>query len=97
MMSSLVVGYTWAYTCISYVSVVVFQDMISIILAITFLVFSYNEMMPRVSYIKAMDVYLGVSQCLSIYSSFFFLSPRNLHSTTPISLLLFKLDTINLF
>ncbi|VDD94956.1 unnamed protein product [Enterobius vermicularis] len=37
-----------------------FQDMISIILAITFLVFSYNEMMPRVSYIKAMDVYLGV-------------------------------------
>uniref|UniRef100_A0A0N5B3T9 Neur_chan_LBD domain-containing protein n=1 Tax=Strongyloides papillosus TaxID=174720 RepID=A0A0N5B3T9_STREA len=37
-----------------------FQDMISIILAITFLIFSYNEMMPRVSYIKAMDVYLGV-------------------------------------
>uniref|UniRef100_A0A0M3I9C1 Neur_chan_memb domain-containing protein n=1 Tax=Ascaris lumbricoides TaxID=6252 RepID=A0A0M3I9C1_ASCLU len=36
------------------------QDMISIILAITFLIFSYNEMMPRVSYIKAMDVYLGV-------------------------------------
>ncbi|EPB76707.1 Neurotransmitter-gated ion-channel ligand binding domain protein [Ancylostoma ceylanicum] len=36
-----------------------FQDMISIILAITFLIFSYNEMMPRVSYIKAMDIYLG--------------------------------------
>ncbi|KIH42753.1 hypothetical protein ANCDUO_27258, partial [Ancylostoma duodenale] len=32
--------------------------MISIILAITFLIFSYNEMMPRVSYIKAMDIYL---------------------------------------
>ncbi|KJH48063.1 hypothetical protein DICVIV_05858 [Dictyocaulus viviparus] len=27
-----------------------FQDMISIILAITFLIFSYNEMMPRVTY-----------------------------------------------
>ena len=38
----------------------VFKDMVSIILAITFLIFSYNEMMPRVSYIKAMDVYLGV-------------------------------------
>uniref|UniRef100_A0AC35FQ08 Uncharacterized protein n=1 Tax=Panagrolaimus sp. PS1159 TaxID=55785 RepID=A0AC35FQ08_9BILA len=37
-----------------------FQDMISIILTITFLLFSYNEVMPRVSYIKAMDVYLGV-------------------------------------
>ncbi|PAV72282.1 hypothetical protein WR25_00086 isoform B [Diploscapter pachys] len=37
-----------------------FQDMISIILAITFLIFSYNELMPRVSYIKAMDFYLGV-------------------------------------
>ncbi|KAM3718610.1 Gamma-aminobutyric acid receptor [Dirofilaria immitis] len=37
-----------------------FQDMVSIILAITFLIFSYNEMMPRVSYIKAMDIYLGV-------------------------------------
>ncbi|CAI4221114.1 unnamed protein product [Auanema sp. JU1783] len=36
-----------------------FQDMISIILTITFLLFSYNEVMPRVSYIKAMDVYLG--------------------------------------
>ncbi|EGT48234.1 hypothetical protein CAEBREN_00120 [Caenorhabditis brenneri] len=36
------------------------MDMISIILAITFLIFSYNEMMPRVSYIKAMDIYLGV-------------------------------------
>ncbi|VDL77972.1 unnamed protein product [Nippostrongylus brasiliensis] len=36
-------------------------DMISIILAITFLIFSYNEMMPRVSYIKAMDIYLGVT------------------------------------
>ncbi|VBB32477.1 unnamed protein product, partial [Acanthocheilonema viteae] len=35
-------------------------DMVSIILAITFLIFSYNEMMPRVSYIKAMDIYLGV-------------------------------------
>ncbi|VDN27670.1 unnamed protein product [Gongylonema pulchrum] len=34
-------------------------DMISIILTITFLLFSYNEVMPRVSYIKAMDVYLG--------------------------------------
>ncbi|VDM93088.1 unnamed protein product [Litomosoides sigmodontis] len=37
-----------------------FQDMVSIILAITFLIFSYNEMMPRVSYIKAIDIYLGV-------------------------------------
>lgn len=37
-----------------------FQDMVSIILAITFLIFSYNEMMPRVSYIKAMDIYLGL-------------------------------------
>ncbi|VDO24467.1 unnamed protein product [Brugia timori] len=36
------------------------SDMVSIILAITFLIFSYNEMMPRVSYIKAMDIYLGV-------------------------------------
>jgi hypothetical protein len=33
-----------------------FQDMISIILAITFLIFSYNEMMPRVSYLKASDL-----------------------------------------
>ncbi|VDM36510.1 unnamed protein product [Toxocara canis] len=32
--------------------------MISVILTITFLLFSYNEVMPRVSYIKAMDVYL---------------------------------------
>ncbi|KAI6216636.1 hypothetical protein M3Y99_01810500 [Aphelenchoides fujianensis] len=37
-----------------------FQDMISIILAITFLIFSYNEMMPRVSYLKALDVWLAV-------------------------------------
>ncbi|KJH49412.1 Cation transporter family protein [Dictyocaulus viviparus] len=41
-----------------------FQDMISIILTITFLLFSYNEVMPRVSYIKAMDVYLGVCFCI---------------------------------
>lgn len=34
--------------------------MISIILTITFLLFSYNEVMPRVSYLKAMDVYLGL-------------------------------------
>ncbi|KAK6048233.1 hypothetical protein COOONC_14262 [Cooperia oncophora] len=38
--------------------------MISIILTITFLLFSYNEVMPRVSYIKAMDVYLGVCFCI---------------------------------
>uniref|UniRef100_A0A1I7RK37 Glycine receptor subunit alphaZ1 n=1 Tax=Bursaphelenchus xylophilus TaxID=6326 RepID=A0A1I7RK37_BURXY len=37
-----------------------FQDMISIILAITFLIFSYNEMMPRVSYLKALDIWLAV-------------------------------------
>ncbi|PAV87759.1 hypothetical protein WR25_03791 [Diploscapter pachys] len=37
-----------------------FQDMISIILAIILLLFSYNEMMARVSYIKSMDIYLGV-------------------------------------
>ncbi|VDO24919.1 unnamed protein product [Heligmosomoides polygyrus] len=43
-----------------------FQDMISIILAITFLIFSYNEMMPRVSYIKAMDIYLGSESFHSI-------------------------------
>ncbi|VDL72746.1 unnamed protein product [Nippostrongylus brasiliensis] len=40
------------------------DDMISIILTITFLLFSYNEVMPRVSYIKAMDVYLGVCFCI---------------------------------
>ncbi|KAI6190741.1 hypothetical protein M3Y97_00151600 [Aphelenchoides bicaudatus] len=34
--------------------------MISIILAITFLIFSYNEMMPRVSYLKALDIWLAV-------------------------------------
>ena len=34
--------------------------MISVILALTFLIYSYNTVMPRVSYIKAMDVYLGV-------------------------------------
>uniref|UniRef100_A0AAF5DMB1 Uncharacterized protein n=1 Tax=Strongyloides stercoralis TaxID=6248 RepID=A0AAF5DMB1_STRER len=45
-----------------------FQDMISIILAITFLIFSYNEMMPRVSYIKAMDVYLGVCFMIVFFS-----------------------------
>ncbi|KAI6174370.1 hypothetical protein M3Y98_01182800 [Aphelenchoides besseyi] len=37
-----------------------FQDMISVILAITFLIFSYNEMMPRVSYLKALDIWLAV-------------------------------------
>ena len=37
-----------------------FQDMIALMLAIIFLIFAYNETMPRVSYIKAMDVYLGV-------------------------------------
>ncbi|GMS80728.1 hypothetical protein PENTCL1PPCAC_2903 [Pristionchus entomophagus] len=41
-----------------------FQDMISIILTITFLLFSYNEVMPRVSYLKAMDVYLGTCFCI---------------------------------
>uniref|UniRef100_A0A0N5B3U0 Neur_chan_LBD domain-containing protein n=1 Tax=Strongyloides papillosus TaxID=174720 RepID=A0A0N5B3U0_STREA len=45
-----------------------FHDMISIILAITFLLFSYNEVMPRVSYIKAMDVYLGVCFCIVFLS-----------------------------
>ncbi|VDN52903.1 unnamed protein product [Dracunculus medinensis] len=45
-----------------------FQDMISIILTITFLLFSYNEVMPRVSYIKAMDVYLGVCFCIVFFS-----------------------------
>ncbi|EGT57207.1 CBN-LGC-35 protein [Caenorhabditis brenneri] len=45
-----------------------FQDMISIILTITFLLFSYNEVMPRVSYIKAMDVYLGVCFCIVFLS-----------------------------
>uniref|UniRef100_A0A0N4ZBI0 Neur_chan_LBD domain-containing protein n=1 Tax=Parastrongyloides trichosuri TaxID=131310 RepID=A0A0N4ZBI0_PARTI len=45
-----------------------FHDMISIILAITFLLFSYNEVMPRVSYIKAMDVYLGVCFCVVFLS-----------------------------
>ncbi|VDN18897.1 unnamed protein product [Gongylonema pulchrum] len=43
-------------------------DMISIILTITFLLFSYNEVMPRVSYIKAMDVYLGVCFCIVFFS-----------------------------
>lgn len=33
--------------------------MISVILTLTFLIYSYNTVMPRVSYIKAMDVYLG--------------------------------------
>nr|CAD2139236.1 unnamed protein product [Meloidogyne enterolobii] len=37
-----------------------FQDMISIILTITFLLFSYNEVMPRVSYLKALDIWLAV-------------------------------------
>lgn len=36
-----------------------FSDMIEIILAVTFLYFSYTAMMPRVSYVKAMDIYLG--------------------------------------
>ncbi|CAP35876.2 Protein CBG18417 [Caenorhabditis briggsae] len=43
-----------------------FQDMISIILTITFLLFSYNEVMPRVSYIKAMDVYLETHRSLPL-------------------------------
>uniref|UniRef100_A0A183CNH0 Neur_chan_memb domain-containing protein n=1 Tax=Globodera pallida TaxID=36090 RepID=A0A183CNH0_GLOPA len=34
--------------------------MISIILTITFLLFSYNEVMPRVSYLKALDIWLAV-------------------------------------
>ena len=33
--------------------------MISVILTLTLLIYSYNTVMPRVSYIKAMDVYLG--------------------------------------
>ncbi|KAI1720290.1 neurotransmitter-gated ion-channel ligand binding domain-containing protein [Ditylenchus destructor] len=37
-----------------------FQDMISVMLAIVFLLFSYNEFMPRVSYLKALDVWLSV-------------------------------------
>ncbi|KAH7727426.1 Protein LGC-35 a [Aphelenchoides avenae] len=37
-----------------------FADMISIILTITFLLFSYNEVMPRVSYLKALDIWLAV-------------------------------------
>uniref|UniRef100_A0A914XGK7 Neurotransmitter-gated ion-channel transmembrane domain-containing protein n=1 Tax=Plectus sambesii TaxID=2011161 RepID=A0A914XGK7_9BILA len=45
-----------------------FQDMISIILTITFLIFSYNAVMPRVSYIKAMDVYLGVCFFIVFFS-----------------------------
>lgn len=36
-----------------------FSDMIQVILAITFLYYSYNTVMPKVSYIKAMDIYLG--------------------------------------
>ncbi|GMS95542.1 hypothetical protein PENTCL1PPCAC_17717 [Pristionchus entomophagus] len=45
-----------------------FQDMISIILTITFLLFSYNEVMPRVSYLKAMDVWLGVCFIIVFFS-----------------------------
>uniref|UniRef100_A0AC35U6C1 Neur_chan_LBD domain-containing protein n=1 Tax=Rhabditophanes sp. KR3021 TaxID=114890 RepID=A0AC35U6C1_9BILA len=45
-----------------------FQDMISIILAITFLIFSYNEMMPRVSYILGINIYLGVCFCIVFLS-----------------------------
>ncbi|KAI6229258.1 Lgc-35 [Aphelenchoides besseyi] len=37
-----------------------FQDTISILLTITFLLFSYNEVMPRVSYLKALDIWLAV-------------------------------------
>jgi uncharacterized BrkB/YihY/UPF0761 family membrane protein len=36
------------------------QDMISVLLTLTFLIYAYNSVMPRVSYAKAMDVYLGV-------------------------------------
>ncbi|KRZ51962.1 Gamma-aminobutyric acid receptor exp-1 [Trichinella nativa] len=36
-----------------------FSDMFSIILAIIFLSFSFNAVMPKVSYIKVMDLYLG--------------------------------------
>lgn len=36
-----------------------FSDMIEVILAITLLYYSYITVMPRVSYIKAMDIYLG--------------------------------------
>jgi gamma-aminobutyric acid receptor subunit beta len=45
-----------------------FQDMIAIILTITFLLFSYNAVMLRVSYIKAMDVYLGVCFVIVFFS-----------------------------
>uniref|UniRef100_A0AC35TXZ4 Neur_chan_LBD domain-containing protein n=1 Tax=Rhabditophanes sp. KR3021 TaxID=114890 RepID=A0AC35TXZ4_9BILA len=45
-----------------------FQDMISLILAITFLIFSYNEMMPRVSYILGINIYLGVCFCIVFLS-----------------------------
>ncbi|CAJ0567448.1 unnamed protein product, partial [Mesorhabditis spiculigera] len=41
-----------------------FEDMITILMSIIFLLYSYNSVMPRVSYIKAMDIYLGV--CFSI-------------------------------
>ncbi|KAI6226483.1 Ligand-Gated ion Channel [Aphelenchoides fujianensis] len=37
-----------------------FADTISILLTITFLLFSYNEVMPRVSYLKALDIWLAV-------------------------------------
>jgi hypothetical protein len=41
-----------------------FQDMISIILTITFLLFSYNEVMPRVSYLK---VRIGLVEILNFW------------------------------
>ncbi|VDP02544.1 unnamed protein product [Soboliphyme baturini] len=36
-----------------------FADIFSILLSIIFLSFSFNTVMPRVSYIKVMDIYLG--------------------------------------
>lgn len=52
-----------------------FQDMISIILTITFLLFSYNEVMPRVSYLK-------VSLILMFFGFFKFLISSNLRPWT---------------
>lgn len=37
-----------------------FQDVIAVIVAIIFLSYANNSVMPRVSYVKLMDVYLGI-------------------------------------